>query len=240
MKGREETDLNPKRDANTRDVNTRETLNRNSGRADEKMSVPVVEEELAVGKRSVETGGVRLEKHVTEVPVQENVQLTEEHVTVDRRPVDRELRPGDVGAFQDKTIEMHERAEEAVVQKRARVVEEVVIGKETSQHTERVADTVRRTDVKIEPVASGNARRDGFDTIEPSCRTHYKQNFANSGWDYDSGYGHAYRYGYDLSGSGREWNSLEGDVRTNWESRNKGTWERFKDAIRHGFDQGRG
>lgn len=207
---------------------------------DEEVRVPVVEEEIAVGKRTVETGGgVRVHKEVTEQPVREAVSLHEEHVTVDRRPVDRPADPSDLRAFENQTVEMREMAEEAVVEKRARVVEEVVVGKESSNRTEQISDTIRKTDVKVEPIVATNQMRAGYENYDTSFRTHFDKNFANSGWDYDSGYSHAYRYGYDLAGSGRDWSSLEGDVQTNWETRNKGTWERFKDAIRYGFDQGK-
>ena len=218
----------------TEDMTTRETR----ATRDEEVALPVIEEELAVGKRAVETGGVRVEKNVREIPVEENVSLHEERVTVDRRPVDRPVTPADMRAFENESIEMREMAEEAVVEKRARVVEEVVIGKESRERTEHITDTVRRTDVNIQPLVAENKVRGGFDNVDTTFRTHFDQNFANSGWDYDTGYSHAYRYGYDLAGSGRDWSSLEGDVRTNWETRNKGTWERFKDAIRYGFDQG--
>ena len=221
---------------NTRQTNDDEMLR---GRTrDEEVSVPVIEEELAVGKRTVETGGVRVQKEVTAQPVEEDIRLHEERVTVDRRPVDREVRPEDLRAFENETIEMREMGEEAVVEKRARVVEEVVVGKEARERTEHISDTVRRTDVRIEPLVGANMRS-GWDTFDQSARSHYQQNFASSGWDYDSGYSHAYRWGYDMAGSGRDWNSLETDARSQWESRNKGTWERFKDAIRYGFDQGR-
>jgi stress response protein YsnF len=43
-------------------------------------------------------------------------------------------------------------AEEAVVAKDARVVEEVVVGKEASDRTETISDSVRRTDVDVETV----------------------------------------------------------------------------------------
>lgn len=206
---------------------------------DEEMRVPVVEEELAIGKRTVETGGVRVHKEVTQQPIEEDINLHEEHVTVERRPVDRPADPADLRAFENQTVEMHEMAEEAVVEKRARVVEEVVVGKESRERTEHISDTVRRTDVHIEPLVGTKNVRGGWDAADASCRTHFDQHFANNGWDYDTGYSHAYRYGYDLAGSGGEWSTMEGDVRTKWESRNKGTWDRFKDAIRYGFDQGR-
>ena len=207
---------------------------------DEEAHIPVVEEELAVGKRTVETGGVRVQKEVTAKPVEENVRLHEEHVTVERRPVNREVTPDDLHAFESSTIEMREMAEEAVVEKRARVVEEVVVGKESSERTEHISDTVRRTDVKIEPITGTTPHTRNFTDVEANCRTHYDKNFANSGWEYDSGYSHAYRYGYDLAGSGGgDWSTVENDVQSKWETRNKGTWDRFKDAIRYGYDQGR-
>lgn len=232
-----ENDIN---DLNRSNVTRTERDEKMLGRTkDEVVNVPVVEEELAVGKRTVETGGVRVHKEVTEQPIEENISLHEERVTVDRRPVDRPVEAADMRAFENSTIEMREMAEEAVVEKRARVVEEVVVGKESRERTEQIHDTVRRTDVRIEPLVASNTMRSGFDAVDASCRTHFDQNFADAGWDYDTGYSHAYRYGYDLSGSGKDWGSIEGDVQSKWETQNKGTWERFRDAIRYGFDQGR-
>ncbi|HEX8062397.1 MAG TPA: DUF2382 domain-containing protein [Allosphingosinicella sp.] len=59
------------------------------GSAEER--IPIVEEELRVGKREVERGGARVRSYVTETPVSEQVNLREEHVSVERRPVDREV-----------------------------------------------------------------------------------------------------------------------------------------------------
>ncbi len=119
--------------------------------------IPVVEEELAVGKRQVQSGGARIHTYVTERPVEESVRLHEEHVTVDRRPVDRAATDAD---FQTKDITMTETAEEAVVGKTARVVEEVVVGKTATDRVETVRDTVRRTDVEVEEI-TGTERTTG-------------------------------------------------------------------------------
>jgi len=117
----------------------------------EHVSVPIVEEQIQVGKREVQGGTARIHTHVTERPVEETVTLHEEHVTVQRNPVNRVATDADLsGALQDRTIEVTERSEEAVVAKQARVVEEVVIGKEASERTETIRDTVRRTDVDVE------------------------------------------------------------------------------------------
>ncbi len=113
--------------------------------------IPVVEEELAVGKRQIQRGGVRVFQRVEERPVSEQVTLHEEHVTVQRHAVDRAVTGADT-AFKEGTIEMTETAEVPVVSKEARVVEEVVVGKTATDRTETVQDTVRRTDVEVEEI----------------------------------------------------------------------------------------
>jgi uncharacterized protein (TIGR02271 family) len=121
-----------------------------SDRADE--VIPVAEEELHVGKREVNRGRVRLHSRVVERPVSEQVSLREEHVQVERRPVSGTTQAGTLAGdpFQERTIEVEERGEEAVVSKEARVVEEVVVRKEADQRTETVSDTVRKTEVDVE------------------------------------------------------------------------------------------
>jgi uncharacterized protein (TIGR02271 family) len=114
----------------------------------------VVEEQLRVGKREVGRGSVRVRSYVTERPIEEQVELRQERVTIERRPVDRELRAGDP-AFEERSIEVVERGEEAVVSKTARVVEEVAVGKEVERETETVRDTVRRQDVEVDDDRTG-------------------------------------------------------------------------------------
>lgn len=124
-------------------------VNRNIA-ANEGTVLPVVEENLAVGKRQVERGGVRVYSHITERPVEEQVKLREEHVVVERHPVNRPADAATLQNLKEGSIEVTERAEVPVVSKEARVVEEVVVGKQATEHTETVRDTVRRTDVEVE------------------------------------------------------------------------------------------
>ncbi len=126
--------------------------------------IPVAEEELHVGKREVGGGRVRIRSHVVERPVQEQVTLREEHVSVERRPVDGTMRTGSVNdgdLFRERTVEMEERSEEAVVSKEARVVEEVVVRKEADQRTETISDTVRKTEVEVDDERSAGISRTG-------------------------------------------------------------------------------
>lgn len=123
-------------------------------------AIPVVAEELQVGKRQIERGGVRVHTYVTEVPVEEQVQLREEHVRVERRPVNRPANEADLAAAaKGGTIELTETAEEAVVAKNARVVEEVIVGKDVQEKTETVRDTVRRTEVEVEDLKTDAKRK---------------------------------------------------------------------------------
>jgi uncharacterized protein (TIGR02271 family) len=126
--------------------------------------IPVAEEELHVGKREVGHGRVRIRSHVVERPVQEQVTLREERVSVERRPVEGTARTGSVNdgdLFRERSIEMEERAEEAVVSKEARVVEEVVVRKDADQRTETVSDTVRKTEVEVDDERGTGVSRTG-------------------------------------------------------------------------------
>jgi uncharacterized protein (TIGR02271 family) len=113
-------------------------------------TVPVIQEEIEVGKRTVERGGVRVHSHVEEMPVEEVIRLREEHVEIERRAVNRPASAAD--AFEEVTIEVTETAEEPVVAKQARVVEEVIVGKKTEEHDETIEETVRRQEVDVEPL----------------------------------------------------------------------------------------
>jgi uncharacterized protein (TIGR02271 family) len=112
--------------------------------------IPVYEEELKVGKRTVDQGNVRVRVYTVEHPVEEGVTLREERVAVERRPVDRAASgmPGE--AFQERTVDVTTHREEPVISKEARVKEEIVVHKEADQRTETVRDNVRRTEVEVE------------------------------------------------------------------------------------------
>jgi len=210
--------------------------------------LPVIEEELKIGKREVQKGGIRAYSHVVERPVTETVSLHEEHVNVERRKVDRPLTDADRNAFKDTTIEVRERAEEAVVSKQRRVIEEVIITKEAGQRTETINDTLRRTEVKVENLPGQTTQTSGvvqtdvvrFEDFDTDFRTHYNSNFSKLGGAYDD-YMPVYRFGHRLGTderySTREWSQLEPEARKHWEERNPGTWEQFKDSVRYAWDR---
>jgi uncharacterized protein (TIGR02271 family) len=203
--------------------------------SEQSQSIPVVEEELRIGKRAVQRGGVRVFSHVVEKPVEEDIQLREEHVRVERRPVDRPIGKGDTERMRDQTVEVTEMAEEPVVQKRARVREEVVVGKETTQRTEKVRDTVRRTEVEVENLKGGG------DDYSADFRRDWQDRYGNSGESYET-YQPAYDYGYrsanDARYRGKSWSDVESDLRTDYERNNpNSSWDRMKGAVRYGWER---
>jgi uncharacterized protein (TIGR02271 family) len=212
---------------------------------DKEVTIPVVEEDISIGKQEVERGHVRIYSRVTAQPVEESVRLREEKVTVERRPVDRPATEADFAAAGKDVIEMTEKAEEPVINKQARVVEEVVVHKDVTEHTETVRGTERHTDVDVqrEPETATATRRvttQDFAAYDPLFQKHYATAFAGKGAAYTE-YEPAYRYGYELGTHeryrGRAWAALEADARRDWEARHPNTWERFKDAIRYGWDK---
>jgi uncharacterized protein (TIGR02271 family) len=128
--------------------------------------IPIVEEQLVVGKRDVSRGGVRVRSYVTETPVHEQIRLRNERINVERRTVDQPLSAADADAFRERTIDVTATGEEAVVGKTARVVEEVVVSKTADEHVEDVEDTVRRTDVEIDRDTDVETKGSTFGTTD--------------------------------------------------------------------------
>ena len=202
--------------------------------------IPVVKEDVEIGKRQVDLGAVRVVARTVETPVKETVTLREEHANIERRPVDRPASEAELNALKDQSIEVRETAEKAVVSKTARVVEEVVVGKTATERTEQISDTVRNTvvDVQNEGKVGATAMSGNYDS---DFRSDWQTRYASLGGTYDD-YAPAYQYGSalvsDTRYSGRSWNDIEQDARRDWESRYPGSdWERFKAAIRHGWER---
>lgn len=121
--------------------------------------IPIVEEEVHVGKRAVERGHLRVRSYTVETPVEETVNLRDETIHVERRAVDAPGTPVPEDAFRERNIEVTETDEEAVVAKEARVREELVVRKDVEQHRKTVSDTVRRTEVEVEDDRAGGTGR---------------------------------------------------------------------------------
>ena len=114
----------------------------------------VAEEQINVGKRLFESGHTRVRRYMVEKPVEAKITLHEEHAEVIRRAITDPAYIKDID-WSDKTIDVTETVEEAVVNKTARITEEVVIRKQGSDRTQTVHDTVRHQQVDVEQVPVG-------------------------------------------------------------------------------------
>lgn len=114
---------------------------------DDATSIPVIEENLQVGKREVETGGIRLRSRIVEREVEEKINLQEEHVQVERKAVNR---PATAADLTEENIEVTEHTEVPVVNKETRVVEEISLVKDVTERDEVIQDTVKKTEVDID------------------------------------------------------------------------------------------
>jgi uncharacterized protein (TIGR02271 family) len=145
------------------------TAHTSAAAASESGTIQLAEESLAVRKRAVSGPTTRLRRFVVETPVQEQVNLRDEAVTIEHRSV-TDGRPVGTADFTDKVIEMTETTEEPVISKTAHVIEEVSLRKNVTDRVETVSDTLRRDEVEIEkvPDESASTRTAGTTPITPA------------------------------------------------------------------------
>jgi len=206
-------------------------------------AIPVVQEELQVGKRAVQRGAVRVYSRVMQQPVEEQVSLREERVRVDRRAVDRPATDADLAAADRDVIEVTETVEEPVVSKRSRVVEEVTVGKEVNERTETVRDNVRRSEVNVED-SRGNRQTGGTRTadFDEDYRSDFQTRFgSNANYRYED-YAPAYNYGYQMASDprykGRNFDEVSDQMKTDYLRNNpNSTWDNTKGAVRYGWEK---
>ena len=205
---------------------------------DRDVNIPVVEEELEVGKRRVNTGGVEVHSYVKEEPVEKDVELRREHVDVERKPVNRPATDKDLNAFKEGTMEFTESEEEVVAQKRPRVVEEVHIDKDVDTETKTIRETLRKMVVDVDQIAPEDFKR-----YESDFRNNFNTNYGSRGMNYND-YRPAYQFGYGLGRDRRfnnyDWNRMEPEARSAWEQRyGQGTWNNMREPVRYAWEASR-
>jgi len=200
--------------------------------------VPVVEERLNVEKRSGELGAVEIHKDVVTEQVNVPVEVRREEVHVERVDVpDRPIAVGDKGAaFEEGTIRVPVRGEQAVVNKEAVVTGEVVINREQTTDRQTVSDTVRKQRVDVDE----NYQRD-----RAALQEHYNKRRAGLGMKTDTrtfeDVEPRYRAGYDAANderfAGRQFEDAEPELRR--ANAGGGSWEELREEIREGWNRAR-
>jgi len=118
-------------------------------RTSEEKVVELREEELEARKKIVETGKVRSAKDVVEELRTLEVPVTREEVTIERRRVEDRPASGQIGD-DEVGVSVPVREDRVNVEKRTVVTEEIGVGKQKVQETERVSGTVRREEVRVD------------------------------------------------------------------------------------------
>jgi hypothetical protein len=82
---------------------------------------------------------------------------------------------------------------------------------------------------------------DQLEREEPQFKEHYDRHYADSGYGYNQ-YRPAYQYGYELALDRRyksmDWSALERQAHQGWDEATMGLWDRYKDAVRFGWERG--
>jgi hypothetical protein len=101
-------------------------------------------------------------------------------------------------------------------------------------------DTGRETGTEWPRTTGMTSSYNDFSYYDNNFRQHFDTSSLATDYTYDQ-FRPAYRYGYDLATDqtyyGRDWNDIEMDAQRRLEERNPGTWERFKDSVRHAWQE---
>ena len=203
--------------------------------AEGEVRVPVREERLEVDKRQADMGEVRIKTTVESEQQTVPVELTREEVHVEQRDV--ENRPASEAdlkdTFQEGTIRVPVRGEEAVARKETVVTGEVVIDKSKTTRTEQVADTVRRERVEVDENydRARGAYQQAYTKRQPAAT----QKFEEAEPYFRTGYGAA----IDKRYAGKSFEEVEPELRRSSGVADESAWERIKREVREGFDRAR-
>jgi hypothetical protein len=109
--------------------------------------------------------------------------------------------------------------------------------------------TVQRSGMRIYPRETGKPNQDSLDILRGDesgddaeyFRSHWEKTFSYTGNTYQE-YDPAYRYGESMAGNpgykDKPWEHAEPELRNDWESKHpQSSWEKFKDAVREGWDR---
>ena len=144
------------------------TTNRQAAKSEpqtsgEQLIIPVIEEAIAVGKKVIEAGKVRISKRISEHEELVDVPLFREEVRVERVPVNLFVEAPPPVRQEGDTMIIPVVEEQIVIQKKLLLVEELRVRKEVVEHHQPQTVNVRKEEVEIKRVA-GNRKTGGSGT----------------------------------------------------------------------------
>lgn len=126
---------------------------------EQERTVRLHEERLQAQKQAVETGEVGIRKEVVAEQQTIDVPVTREEVVIERRPASGRATGEEIGEGEEIRIPVRE--EQVTVQKTPVATEEVSVGKRAVQDTQRVTETVRREEARLETEGDVELRNAG-------------------------------------------------------------------------------
>ena len=119
--------------------------------------IPLHEEQVKVGTRSVDTGQVTLRKTVTTETVSQPVDLRKERLIIEREPAGAEAKSSRVGTpFEAQSVTIGLREEQPVIEKTTVQTGQVVAKKNAYWNKQTVQQEVRHEDIQLDKSA-GNS-----------------------------------------------------------------------------------
>lgn len=137
----------------TTDVIPESTVRTTEGELTGERTIGLKEEQVKIGKREIESGGVRLRKVVRTETVNQPVELRREEIVIERVPVNETTQAATgvtAEGFKEEDIFIPLRREEPVVQKAAILREQVRVGKRAELEHQEVSEQVRREELEID------------------------------------------------------------------------------------------
>ncbi|MGI8634848.1 MAG: YsnF/AvaK domain-containing protein [Segetibacter sp.] len=114
------------------------------------MTIPVVQEQVKIGKKVIETGKVHISKVAYEDVDRYTIPYIEENVSVERIPKEEivDVMPPAI-RYEDDVMVISVFKEVAVVEKRIMLVEEIRVTKTRTEKTETCDITLKKEEVQI-------------------------------------------------------------------------------------------
>ena len=123
----------------------------------ERMVIPVIQEELAIGKRVVETGRVRISKRISEREELVDAPILQEEVTVERVPLNLFVESQPPVRQEGDAIIIPVVEEQIIVQKKLLLVEELRVRKQIVEKHEPQTVNLLKEEVEIKRIAENES-----------------------------------------------------------------------------------
>ncbi|UFH54257.1 YsnF/AvaK domain-containing protein [Spirosoma sp. KNUC1025] len=124
----------------------------------EPIVIPVIEEELHIGKRTVETGVISVVKHVFEEAQTVDIPVSREEVTVEHVAVYQYVDEAPAVRYEGETMIIPVLREVLVTEKRLLLVEEVHVTRQKITDRETHEVMLRKEEITVKRTGSSDER----------------------------------------------------------------------------------